>query len=85
MYNIGTQEEVAVHMSGFDEVWRGNYFGGEPIRRTEVEVRVGKLKKGKAAGMDEVTMQGTGLWTGFGGCVIWVLRVVVCQKTGDLL
>ena len=27
----------------------------EPIRRTEVEVRVGKLKNGKAAGKDEVT------------------------------
>ena len=27
----------------------------EPIRRTEVEIRVGKLKNGKAAGKDEVT------------------------------
>ena len=36
-------------------VRRGNYFGGEPIRRTEVEVRVGKLKNGKAAGNDEIT------------------------------
>ena len=26
-----------------------------PIRRTEVEVRVGKLKNDKAAGKDEVT------------------------------
>ena len=34
---------------------RGNYFGGEPIRRTEVEVKVGKLKNGKAAGKDEIT------------------------------
>ena len=33
----------------------GNYFGEEPIRRMEVEVRVGKLKNGKAAGKDEVT------------------------------
>ena len=31
-------------MCGFDGVWRGNYFGGEPIRRTEVEVRVGGLR-----------------------------------------
>ena len=38
-------------MCGFDGVLRGNYFGGEPIRRTEVEVRVGKFKNGK----DEVT------------------------------
>ena len=39
----------------WDGVWRGNYFGGEPIGRTGVEVRVGKLKKGKAAGKDEIT------------------------------
>ena len=32
-----------------------NYFGGEPIRRMEGEVRVGKHKNGKAAGKDEVT------------------------------
>ena len=31
-----------------------NYFRGEPINRTEIEVRVGKLN-GKAAGKDEVT------------------------------
>ena len=42
-------------MCGFDGVGRGNYLGGEPIRRTEVEVRVSKLKNGKAAGKDEVT------------------------------
>ena len=36
-------------MCGFAGGQRGNYFGGEPIRRTEVEVRVGKLKNGKAA------------------------------------
>ena len=33
-----------------DGIWRGNYFGREPIRRTEVKVRVGKLKNGKATG-----------------------------------
>ena len=46
MYNIDTQEQVVVHMCGFDRVHRCNYFGGEAIRRTEVEVRVGKLKNG---------------------------------------
>ena len=44
--NINTQEEVAVHMCGFDGIQRGNYFGGEPIGRVEVELRVGKLKNG---------------------------------------
>ena len=41
-------------MCGFDGVHIGNYFGGEPIRRTEVELRVGKLKNGKAVRKDEV-------------------------------
>ena len=36
-------------MCSFDGFRRGNYFGGEPIRRME------KLKKGKAAGEDEIT------------------------------
>ena len=31
-------------MRGFDGIQRGNYFGGEPITRTEVEVRVESLK-----------------------------------------
>ena len=44
-------------MCGSDGVWRSNYFRGEPIRGTEVEVRVVKLKNGKAAGKDEVTGQ----------------------------
>ena len=44
LYSIDTQEQVVVHMCGFDGVWRGNYFGGEPIVRMEVEVRVGKLR-----------------------------------------
>ena len=34
-------------MCGFDGVRRGNYFGGELIRRAEIEVRVGRLKNGK--------------------------------------
>ena len=42
-------------MCGFDGVRRANYFGGKPIRRTEVEVRVGKLKNGKATGKYVVT------------------------------
>ena len=42
-----------VHMCGIDGIQRGNYFRGEPIGRAEVEVRVTKLKDGKAAGKDE--------------------------------
>ena len=42
-------------MCCFDEIQGGNCFGGEPIGRTEVEVRVGKLKNGKATGDNEIT------------------------------
>ena len=42
-------------MCGFDGIQKGNYFGGEPIGRAEVEVRVRMLKNGKAAGGDEIT------------------------------
>ena len=31
LYNIDTQDQVTVHMCGFDRIQRGNYFGGEPI------------------------------------------------------
>ena len=55
LYNVDTQEEVGVHMCGYDGVRRGNYFGGEPIKKTEVEERVKKLKNGKAASKYEVT------------------------------
>ena len=41
-------------MCNYDGARIGNYFGGEPVRRTEVEIRVGKLKNGKTAGKDEV-------------------------------
>ena len=54
LYNIDIQEQVAVHLCGFYGVRRGNYFGGVPIRRTDVELRVGKLKNGKTEGKDEV-------------------------------
>ena len=53
--SIDTQEQVAVHIYGFDGILRGNYFGREPSGRAEVEVRVGKLKNGKATGKDEIT------------------------------
>ena len=55
LYNIDTQEKVAVHVCGFEGVQRGNYFEGEPIGRAEVKGRVDKLNNGKAAGKDETT------------------------------
>ena len=72
-------------MCDFDGIQRGNYFGGEP------EVKVGKLKNGKAACKDEITGEmikgGSDRvvdWI-YEGCVIWPLRVVLYLKTGDLL
>ena len=38
-------------MCGIDGIQRDNYFGDEPIKSTEVEMRVGKLKNEK----EEVT------------------------------
>ena len=73
LYNIDTQEQVAVHMCGFDEIRRGTYFGGEPIRRADVEVKVGKLKNGKAAGKDEITKE---MIKGGGDRVVdWICRL----------
>ena len=36
-------------------VQRGNYFRGDPIRKTKVDVWMGKLENGEVAGKDEVT------------------------------
>ena len=55
VYNIDTQEQVAVHMCSSVGIQRGNYFGGEAIGKDEVEVRVGKLQNEKATGKDELT------------------------------
>ena len=70
-------------MCGFDGIWRGNYFVGEPIRRSEVEVRVGKLRNGMAAGQDEIT--GEMIKDGGDRVVDWPLRMVLCLKIGYLL
>ena len=78
MYNVDTQEQVAVHMCVFDEIWRGNYFGGEPIGRAEVEVKVGKFKNGKATCKDEITgeiIKGGSGW-------VWRLRHMALRGVG---
>ena len=46
-YNRDTHEQVDPNIGGFGGVQRGAYFGGDPVRRTEMVVRVGKLKNGK--------------------------------------
>ena len=71
-------------MAFFDGVERDNYLGGEPIRRMEVEVRVVKLKNGKAAG-EMIKVEDNRVVNCIMGCVIWFLRVVLCRKTGSLL
>ena len=66
-------------MCGFDGIWIGNYFGGEPIGRVEVEVRVPKPKNGKAMGKGEIIGE---MIKGGDRVVdwIWPLIVVVCLK-----
>ena len=79
LYNIDTQKQVAVHMCGFDGFRRGNYFGGEVIRRTKVEARVGKLKNEMTDGKNDVTgrVDVKACSNGFGGFVIWPLKVMM--------
>ena len=55
LYNMDNKEGVAIHMCGFEGVQKGTYFREELIKTTEVVVKVGILKKGKAAGKDEST------------------------------
>ena len=90
LYKIDTQEEVVVHMWGFDGIWGGKYFRGEPIERAEVEVRLVKLKNGKAAGKDETT--GEVIKGGGDRVVDWICKLCnmafesgVGLKTEDLL
>ena len=64
-------------MYGFNRIQGGNYFEGEPIGRTKVEVRVGKLKNGKAAGKDEIT--GEIIKSGGDRVVDWIWKV--CDMT----
>ena len=73
MYNIYTQEQVAFHMCGLNGIRRGNYFGAELIGRTELRVRVDKLKNGKEAGKDEITGE---IIKGGGDRVVdWICRL----------
>ena len=73
LYNVDTQELVAVHMRSFDGIWSGNNFGGEPIGRAEVEVRVGKLMNGLSAGKDGIT--GEVIKGGSDRVVDWIWRL----------
>ena len=60
-------------MCDFNGIRRGNYFGGEPIGRAKVEVRVGKLKNGKATCKDEIT--GEIIISGSDRVVDWIWRL----------
>ena len=42
-------------MCSLDGVQRSSYFVGEPIKRAEVEVIMGRLKNEKTAGKDKIT------------------------------
>ena len=53
-YYTDTHEQVAVKICGFNGDQSGNYCEGK-LNRTKVEVRVRKLKNGRATGKDEIT------------------------------
>ena len=57
LYNVDTQDQVENHLCGFVRGSKRQLLLGEPIKRTEVKVRAGKLKNGKAAGKDEITRE----------------------------
>ena len=51
--------------------------------RMEIEVRVKKLKNGKAAGKDKLKgemIKGGGNRTGFGCCVIWLFEIGIVPE-----
>ena len=82
VYNIDTQEQVAVQMCGFDGIWSGNYFEGEPIGRAEVEVK-GKLKNGKAASKDKITVE---MIKGEGDRMVdWIWRICNMPFESDVV
>ena len=64
LYGMVAQERVAVHECGFD---------GEPIGRTEVEVRMRELKSGGAADREKV--KGEMILGGGGRVVNWIWRL----------
>ena len=83
LYNVDTKEEVVVHMCGCDGARRGNYFGGEPIRKIKVEERVKKLKNGKDAGKDEVTEE---MVKGGGDVVVdWIWKLCNMAFESDVV
>ena len=73
LYNIDTQEMVAVNMCGYDGIRRGNYFRGEPIGRAEVDVRLGMLQNGMATGKNKIT--GEMIKGGGDRVVNWIQRL----------
>ena len=60
-------------MCGFDGIRIGNYFGGEPIGRAEVEVKVGKFKNGKLTGKEKI--KGEMIKGGGDRVVDWIWRL----------
>ena len=47
LHHVDTEELVIVHIWGFDGAIRGIYWGGEPISRTKLEIRLEKLEKSR--------------------------------------
>ena len=80
---MDAKEQVAVRMCYFDGIRRGNCFGGKPIKRNEVEVKVRKLKNGNAACKGEVTGE---MIIGEGDMVVdWILRLCNMAYESDVV
>ena len=73
LYKIDTQEQVAVHMCGFNVGQSGNYFRVVPVMRAELEVRLGKLQNEKTA--DKAEVMGEMVKGGGDMVVDWIWRL----------
>ena len=82
LYYIDTQKQVAVQMCDFDGIQKDKYFGGEPIRGAEVELRVVKLKNGEAICTDEINGDDRG---GDDIVVDWIWRIGSISFESDVV
>ena len=53
LYNVNIEEQVTVSLGGFNGDVAGNYFWGDPINRTQVEMRMKRLENDQAEGKDK--------------------------------
>jgi len=57
LLNVEMQDQIVVNEYGLQDLNRSEYLGCEAVRKEEVVDALGKLKNGKASGVDEVTAE----------------------------